>query len=153
MNDPSTQKRRFIDTRLGIILVFGGLVLVFMTFHAWYQSGTGIITVKEIANHNVASPGPRRVTVVDISGTEFSIGGPRYAVLGGQSAVEIWQLLKADCRYEISFHWDSSDDSLFAREFMVINGAKLIDCPPPPPREPPPRESAREIMERLVRPQ
>jgi hypothetical protein len=124
-----------------------------MTFHGWYQSGTGIITVKETANHNMDSHGPRLVTVVDISGTEFKIGGPLYSVFGGQSAVEIWQLLKADCRYEISFYWDSSSDSLFARDFRVISGAKLIDCAPPPPREPQPRESARDIMERLVRPQ
>jgi hypothetical protein len=142
-----------LNKPIGYVPAFIGLVIALMAFQAWYQSGSGIITVKEIANHNITSPSPKLVTVVDVSGAEFMIGGARYAVFGGQNAQQIWQLLKKDCRYEISYYWDSSSDSLWARDFMVISGAKLIDCPPPTPepKEPPP--SAREIMERLIRPQ
>jgi hypothetical protein len=151
MTDTTAQQRSFINTPLGIITLIGGLMLAIMASQAWYQSDSGIITVKELANHNVMRSDPKLVTVVDVSGATFMIGGARYGL--GQDAQQIWQLLKKDCRYEISFYWDSSSNSLWARDFMVISGAKLIDCPPPPPEPKEPQPTAREIMERLIRPQ
>jgi hypothetical protein len=154
MSSSVQQTFAVLDKPAGYVPAFVALVIGIMAFQAWYQSGSGIITVKEIANHNVTSPSPKLVTVVDVSGAEFMIGGARYAVLGGQNAQQIRQLLKKDCRYEISYYWDSSSNSLWARDFMVISGATLIDCSPLPPSEPKePQPSAREIMERLIRPQ
>jgi hypothetical protein len=148
-------RRRFIDTRLGLIvclLAFFVLGLpAFFAFEAWYQAGSATITVQDIGDSNINSPDRSYDTVSAVGGATYVVRGARYPVLGGQNADEVWRVLKIGCRYDVSYFYYSSGDWLLSRDGIAISGARLIDCPPKAPESPMP--SARELMERMIRPQ
>ena len=124
------QSDRNIVTPLRGLAFFLVLVVTYFAFDAWVLSGTRIIAVKRI-NHAHAGPSNRTDdTVEDSNGVRFTVRGARYPILGGQTADEIWGVLKAGCRYEIAYYsYSSFARAAFPRDRVAISDAKLLDCP------------------------
>jgi hypothetical protein len=149
------ERRRFFDARPGLIVCLLAFFVVglpaFFVFEAWYQAGSATITVQDIGDSNISSPDRSYDVVSAAGGASYIVRGARYPAFGGQSADEVWRVLKIGCRYNISYFHYSSGDRLLSRDGIAISGARLIDCPAKAPEAPMP--SARELMERMIRPQ
>ena len=142
---------RHSPAALRLLALLLAAVVGFLAFEAWYQAGSARITVQDIGDSNITSPDRSYDTVSATGGATFIVRGARYPAFGGQSADDVWRVLKIGCRYDVSYFYYSSGHWLLSRDGIAISGARLIDCPPKEPEAPMP--SARELMERMIRPQ
>ncbi len=88
--------------------------------------GSSVITVANFASVGGLGAVDRRFAyVVDDEGTVYPVVGARYY---GQSADDIWRLMKIGCRYRIST-FRFAPDAKSKQDALAISGAEMLNCP------------------------